>query len=211
VALVAFAAACVGISLLVAYFGAVLSHGQVLDSSILEEAAALLERHDSSGRAGLVAEIQRRVETSGDEGWMYAYWSLATRELLAGNMQPPAGKPEFEDLDSYPVGDRRVRAVAYAMPDDCAMAVGHDITRQTLFERRLLLASVTAGGVVIALSVGGGLWLSRRLVDRVEQMNRTILSILPDIARSACPSARRRTSSTSSPSTSTSCSRRTSA
>jgi len=177
-ALVSFAAACVGICLLVAYLGAVLSHGQVLDSSILEEAAALLERHDTGGQGGLIAEIERRVHESGGKGWMYAYWDLGTRALLAGNMEPPADVQEFDDLRSTWVGDRRVRVVAYAMPSGCAMAVAHDITRQTLFERRLLLASILAGGTVIALSIGGGLWLSRRLVDRVEQMNRTVLSIL---------------------------------
>ena len=177
-ALVAFAAACVGISLLVAYFGAVLSHGQVLDRSILEEAAALLERHDTNGRVGLIEEIQRRVYAAGDQGWMYAYWNVATLELLAGNMQSPPAAPQFETLRSHSFGDRRVREVAYALPDGCAMIVAHDITRQALFERRLLLASISAGGFVIAMSVGGGLWLSRRLVDRVEQMNRTVLSIL---------------------------------
>jgi signal transduction histidine kinase len=177
-AIVAFAGACVGVSLLLAYLGAVLSHRQELDSAILEQASELLEDHEARGHEGLLAEVTRRSRESGSQGWLYAYWSVDSRDLLGGNMDPPRGAEETRGLRVYSTGDTTVLAVAYLLPGGRAVLVGHDMSRQVLFERRMVIASMAAGAAVILLSVGGGLWLSRNLLARVEQMNRTVLSIL---------------------------------
>src|SRR5574341_1502351 len=87
-AFVAFAVACAGLGLMVAFLGAVLPHRQELDAALLTRASELLERDDESGSAGLVEEIERRCRESGEQGWQYACWSVGTGTLLAGNAAP---------------------------------------------------------------------------------------------------------------------------
>src|SRR5262245_49736781 len=177
-AFVAFAAACVGLGLMVAFLGAVLPHRQELDADILTEASELLARDDESGHGSLVEEIDRRCQENGKDGWQYAYWIPGSGALLAGNTAPPAGAKAAGRPRDYRVEDQLSRAVVFALSDGGALMVGHDISRQAVFERRMIVASMTAGVVVVALSVGGGLWLSRALLERIEQMNLTVLEIL---------------------------------
>jgi len=175
---VAFAVACVGLGLLVAYLGAVLAQREDMDRAILERASELLRHHDAGGREGLVQGISALEGNAQDNAWMYSYWSVATRTVWAGNMQPPRGDEIGEQPGSFWIEDRRVRGVSYPLSGGDAVVVGRDVTGRSAFERRLLIASISAGAVVLVLSIGAGLFVSRRLVGRVERMNHTVVSIL---------------------------------
>src|SRR5262245_27607117 len=168
-AFVAFAAACVGLGLMVAFLGAVLPHRQELDADILSEASELLARDDESGHESLVEEIDKRCQENGTDGWQYAYWIPGSGAILAGNIAPPPGAEVAGRPRDYHIQDQLSRAVVFEVSDGRSLMAAHDISRQAVFERRMIVASMTAGVVVVALSVGGGLWLSRALLERIEQ------------------------------------------
>lgn len=187
-ALAAYAASCVGLSLLAVYLGVVVPDRYRVDESLLEELGDLQALDDTTDHARVEEAITERSAYDAEPGWTYVYWEDETRLTLAGDKGPfsddqlgllpsPAGG-EDALLVNVLVKERHFRAVRQSMPAGRSMVIARDITPQRTFESRLIETSIIVGLMALAVAVGTGLGLSRGLLGRVERMNGIILSIL---------------------------------
>ena len=178
-AFVALSAGCVGVGLLIAYLGATVSHRREVDRHLRERVAALLHGHQSAGRSGLALAITELGREPENRVWLTFYWSEQTPEVWAGSASEiPRELPRTGEPTSYRIGERHFRGLALPLAGGSAIGVAQDVTHQLVFERRLLIASLAGWALVLALSLWLGMWASGRLVGRLDDLNRALLSLL---------------------------------
>ena len=152
------------------------------DSTIEVEITGLREQYRLRGLNGLNRAISDRIRSGKDPEALYLF---ADRQLrpLAGNMS------EWPDLVSRADGwnsftnqiDGRpvpARARVLALPEGLLLLVGRDISD---LDRLLSLAGTAlawGAGLVIALSLVGGLFMSNQVLKRVESINETTRRIV---------------------------------
>ena len=152
------------------------------DTTIEVEIAGLQEQYGLLGLNGLSRVIGDRIRSGNDPDALYLF---ANRQLrpLAGNL---AEWPQLVNRDdgwysfTNTAEGRNVpaRARVLALPEGLVLLVGRDISD---LDRLLgLAASALAwgAGLVIALSLAGGLFLSRKVLKRVESINETTSRIV---------------------------------
>ena len=152
------------------------------DSTIEVEITGLREQYGLLGLNGLSRTIGDRIRSGKDPEALYLF---ADRQLrpLAGNMN------EWPDLVSRADGwysftnriDGRAvsaRARVLALPEGLVLLVGRDISD---LDRLLSLAGAAlawGAGLVIVLSLVGGVFMSSQVLKRVESINETTRSII---------------------------------
>jgi signal transduction histidine kinase len=152
-----------------------------VDDGLDAELEELLAHHRTDGASGLAAEIDRRTK-DGSERYYLLVESFS--EAVAGNLTVwPEGMDRSANGWTFSVertirGERRVRCSARTLPGDRQLLVGEDVTDHVEFEKALATALLVAFGVAVLLAIAGGLAMSRSLLRRVEDMNRTIGRIL---------------------------------
>jgi len=152
------------------------------DSTIEVEITGLREQYGLRGLNGLNRAIADRIRSGNDPEALYLF---ADRQLrpLAGNMN---AWPDLVSRDDgwysfSNITDGRTvpaRARVLALPEGLVLLVGRDISDLD----RLLSLTVTAlawgAGLVIALSLVGGAFMSNQVLKRVESINETTRSII---------------------------------
>ena len=152
------------------------------DSTIEVEITGLREQHRLLGLNGLSRAIGDRIRRGDDPEALYLF---ANRQLrpLAGNMQ------EWPDLVSRADGwysftnqiDGKTvpaRARVLALPEGLVLLVGRDISNLDALLRLVATALGWGTGLMIALSLAGGAFMSSRALRRVENINETTRSIM---------------------------------
>ena len=152
------------------------------DSTIEVEITGLREQHRSLGLKGLSTVIGERIRRGDDPEAIYLF---ADRQLrpLAGNMQ------KWPDLVSRADGwysftnqingkTVPARARVLALPEGLFLLVGRDITDLDALLRLVATALGWGTGLMIALSLAGGAFMSSRALGRVEDINETTRSIM---------------------------------
>jgi len=199
----ALAAALVGLALAGVYVAVreILEHET--DHGLQAELDELEGVHRASGTEGLRRTIdQRSVGLAGHDG--YYFFSERRLERIAGNLPvwPESIDHDVDDLESTTVtlqegSDTRaivrfVRMDAVILDDGRHLTIGRDITEQRRVVRALRFAAVSAFGIAVAIALVGGLSVSRRLLGRVEGMNRMLVGILAGRSREHVPIGDRR-------------------
>ena len=152
------------------------------DSTIEVEISGLREQHRLRGLNGLSQLIGDRIRRGDDPEALYLF---ADRQLrpLAGNMQ------EWPDLVSRADGwhsfSNRIdgktvpaRARVLALPEGLVLLVGRDISDLDALLRLVAIALGWGTGLMIALSLVGGAFMSNRALRRVENINETTRGIM---------------------------------
>jgi signal transduction histidine kinase len=152
------------------------------DSTIEVEITGLREQYSLRGLNGLSRAIGERIRRGDDPEALYLF---ADRQLrpLAGNID------EWPDLVNRDDGwysftnriDGRAvpaRARVLALPEGLVLLVGRDISDLARLLGLAAAALAWGAGLVIALSLAGGIFMSNRALKRVESINDTTRGII---------------------------------
>ena len=152
------------------------------DSTIEVEITGLREQYGLRGLNGLSRAIGERIRRGDDPEALYLF---ADRQLrpLAGNMD------EWPDLVNRDDGwysftnriDGRAvpaRARVLALPEGLVLLVGRDISDLARLLGLAAAALAWGAGLVTALSLAGGIFMSNRALKRVESINDTTRGII---------------------------------
>src|SRR5665213_1180578 len=175
-----FAVSVLGVLLFVYWSSADFVEGQT-QATLDAEIAGLAEQYAQRGLSGLVQIVAAR--SAGDRGDGVLY--LVTNpdgHPLAGNITGwPAGTPVAPGAVAFNVavkvkGETQMRPAQGALiviPDGYRLLVARDISDAALFRERIKLTLVWSGLVALIVGLIGGAVMSRNLLRRVEQVNRT--------------------------------------
>ena len=162
------------------------------DALIDAEINGLAERYDLLGLAGLMSLIEERLSRQ-PTGLSIYLLTTQGHSRLAGNLnrwpeapEDPAGWIDFQ-LYTDQSAEAQVhlaRARRFALVGGFHLLVGRDISPLIAAKERI--ATTLAWGLVLTLALGGlgGWWISRRMAQRIETINRTSREIIDgDLSR----------------------------
>ena len=152
------------------------------DTTIEVEITGLREQYLARGLHGLSRIIGKRIRLGSDPDALYLFADRRLRPL-AGNM--PAW-PELVSRDDgwYSFSHRRqntdvaARARVLALPEGLLLLVGRDISDLDRLLDTGFKAFAWSGGLVLALSLLGGVLMSGAVVRRVDTINATTRQII---------------------------------
>lgn len=175
-----FAASVLGVLLFVYWKSANFIERQT-EATLDAEITGLAEQYAQRGLSGLVQIVAAR--SAGDRGDAMVY--LVTDpggRPLAGNIAAwPADAPTHSTWLSFAL-ERRVGARLeshpalgrlFIIPGGYRLLVGRDISDAAAFRSQIRSTLLWAGLIALGIGVAGGSVMSRNLLHRVEQVNRT--------------------------------------
>ena len=168
------------------YWSTTESVSRQIDKTIDAEIRGLAEQYRQRGTSGLVEVLRRRAATAGATRGLYL---LTDRRLtpLAGNLSRwPDVEPDGEGWIAFPLefpeaeggGINFGRARIFRLSGDLRLLVGHDIRERTRVSALIRETLVWGIAAIIALTLVGGLLMSRSLLRRIDAINRTSEDIM---------------------------------
>jgi signal transduction histidine kinase len=151
------------------------------EATLDAEITGLAEQYAQRGLSGLVQIVAARSAGDRGDGMLYLVANQDGRPL-AGNISGwPAGAPTGAGSLSFqievPVKGREERHPArgklFVIPDGYRLLVGRDISDAAAFRDRVKTTLVWSGLLALALGLVGGTVMSRNMLRRVEEVNRT--------------------------------------
>jgi len=145
------------------------------------EISGLAEQYAQRGLSGLIQIVAARSAGDRGDGMLYLVTDREGRPL-AGNI---TGWPEGTPVSPGPVAftveirakgkpeARPARGALIVIPDGYRLLVARDISDADLFRERIKMTLVWSGLVALGAGLIGGAVMSRNLLRRVEQVNRT--------------------------------------
>jgi signal transduction histidine kinase len=152
--------------------------------TIEAEARGLAEQYRQGGMEQLIAAVRHRAETTKDNVYLLTDHNL---KPIAGNLNTwPTGAEERGPWVRLNVSRReaqatinyQVRARLFMLSGGFRLLVGRDTYERARFEKIVLNALTWSLAGAAALGVGGGLFLSRRMLRRVDEVSRTARQIV---------------------------------
>jgi len=152
------------------------------DQTIEVEIAGLRETYRSQGLNGLTRVIGERIRAGDDAEALYLFADSRLRPL-AGNLDTWPELVSTEDgwysfLLQSDEKQTNARARVLQLREGLVLLVGRDISN---LDGLLALAGgalIWGSGLAIALALAGGVFMSRRVLKRVENVNETTRSII---------------------------------
>ena len=162
-----------------------------IDATIDAEITGLAEQYGQRGSIGLLIAVQRRAEAAEDTGGLYLLTDENFRPLAGNVSRWPDEAPDargwvtfrlpYPDVEGGGINFGRARLFE---ADGLHLLVGHDVrerTRVSHFIRETLAWGLAA---VIAITVLGGMLMSRALLRRIDAINQTSREIIAgDLSR----------------------------
>jgi signal transduction histidine kinase len=151
------------------------------EATLDAEITGLAEQYAQRGLSGLVQIVAARSAGDRGDGMLYLVTNRDGRPL-AGNISDwPTGVPVRSGSLSFqielPVKGRTethpARGALFAIPDGYRLLVGRDISDAAAFRNRIKATLEWAGLVALGIGLAGGTVMSRNMLRRVEQVNRT--------------------------------------
>ncbi len=151
------------------------------EATLDAEITGLAEQYAQRGLSGLIQIVAARSAGDRGDGMLY----LVTNrdgQPLAGNITGwPAGVPVRPGSLSFTIdvpvkGQTQIhpaRGALFAIPDGYRLLVGRDISDATAFRERIKATLLWSGLVALGIGLAGGTVMSRNMLRRVEQVNRT--------------------------------------
>jgi len=152
--------------------------------TIEAEARGLADQYRQGGIERLMAAVRQRAESSKDDVYLLADGDL---KPIAGNLNNwPSGAEERGPWLSLTVSRKepqglvsyQVRARLFVLSGGYRLLVGRDTYERARFKQIVVNALTWSLAGAAALGVGGGLFLSRRMLRRVDQVSRTARQIV---------------------------------
>jgi len=175
-----FAASVIGVLLFVYWTSADFIERQT-EATLDAETAGLAEQYAQRGLSGLVQIVAARSAGDRGDGMLYLVTDSSGRPL-AGNIAGwPFGVPARSGSLSFTVAmrvkgkleTRPARGMMFIIPDGARLLVARDISDAADFRDRVKMTLVWAGLFAFGVGVAGGALMSRNMLRRVEQVNRT--------------------------------------
>jgi signal transduction histidine kinase len=175
-----FAASVVGVLFFVYWASADFVERQT-EATLDAEITGLAEQYAQRGLSGLIQIVAARSAGDRGDGMLYLVTNPDGRPL-AGNINGwPNGVPLRPGSLSFQIdvpvkGETQLhpaRGALFAMPDGYRLLVGRDISDATAFRDRIKATLLWSGLVALGLGLAGGAVMSRNMLRRVEQVNRT--------------------------------------
>jgi signal transduction histidine kinase len=151
------------------------------EATLSAEVTGLAEQYAQRGMSGLVQIVAAR--SAGDRGDGMLYLVTNPRgQPLAGNITDwPGAVPARPGALSFQLDVRAnghierhpARGILFAIPDGFRLFVGRDISDAEAYRDRIKTTLLWSGLVALAIGVLGGTVMSRNMLRRVEQVNRT--------------------------------------
>jgi signal transduction histidine kinase len=151
------------------------------EATLNAEITGLSEQYAQRGLSGLVQIVAARSVGDRGDGMLYLVTNRDGRPL-AGNITGwPVGQVAPSGSLSFPIEvsvngqteSHPARAVLFEIPDGYHLLVGRDISDAASFRERIKLTLLWSGLVALAIGLAGGALMSRNMLRRVEQVNRT--------------------------------------
>ena len=152
------------------------------EATLDAEITGLAEQYQQRGLSGLVQIIAER--SAGERRGDQTLYLITDRQFhpIAGNLSQ---WPDAEEIRpgwiSFPVEVTRqgvsevdpARATTFTLPGDYHLLVGRDLKNANLFRGNVLRTLAWASLLTLALGVVGGLFMTRNMLRRVDEVNRT--------------------------------------
>jgi len=175
-----FAASVLGVLLFVYWTSADFVERQT-EATLDAEITGLAEQYALRGLSGLVQIVAARSAGDRGDGMLYLVTDPSGMPL-AGNIAAwPAGVPTYTGRLSFTTAARvkeriethPAQGASFIIPGGYRLLVGRDISDATAFRNRVKITLLWAGLVALGVGLLGGTAMSRNLLRRVEQVNRT--------------------------------------
>jgi signal transduction histidine kinase len=175
-----FAASVIGVLFFVYWTSADFVERQT-EATLDAEVTGLAEQYAQRGLSGLVQIVAARSAGDRGDGMLYLVTNRDGRPL-AGNISGwPTGVPVRSGSLSFQIdvpGKGRsethpARGTLFTIPDGYRLLVGRDISDATAFRDRIKATLMWAGLLALGIGLAGGTVMSRNMLRRVEQVNRT--------------------------------------
>jgi signal transduction histidine kinase len=175
-----FAASVLGVLLFVYWTSADFVERQT-EATLDAEVAGLSEQYAQRGLSGLVQIVAARSAGNRGDATLYLITDPDGRPLAGNLVGWPANAPRHAGWFSFAVtwkgdGRREVHpalGTLFLIPGGYRLLVGRDISDADAFRDRIKLTLLWSGLVALALGLLGGVTMSRKLLRRVELVNRT--------------------------------------
>lgn len=158
-----------------------------LDDELQAEIIQLVQGPLREGPEALALEIRRRILATDSLGHVYLF-AESQRTIIEGTWPDwPDEMLHGSEFQTFTLDDdppegvgvaRQVRVALRSLPSGRHLAVGHDVTEHHRLKEGLKLAALGALVLALGIAMAGGLWVSRRLLDRVATMREVVLGIL---------------------------------
>jgi signal transduction histidine kinase len=151
------------------------------ETTLDAEISGLAEQYAQRGLSGLVQIVAARSAGDRGDGMLYLV-ATAEGRPLAGNISGwPAGASASAGSLSFQIevpGKRGeeshpARAKLFVIPDGYRLLVGRDIGDAAAFRDRVKTTLIWSGLLALAIGLVGGTVMSRNMLRRVEEVNRT--------------------------------------
>ncbi|MCJ7788281.1 MAG: HAMP domain-containing histidine kinase, partial [Methyloceanibacter sp.] len=155
-----------------------------LNQTIDAELTGLAEQYKAGGLDQLVRTVAARSQTPGSSLYLVAD---KDGNRLAGNLTAVSpelwnslGPVEFGYRRPAPGGTERRLAFAnvFRLPAGSRLIVGRDIEDRRDFARSIRRAMLWGLGLLALVSIGGGYWVSRKLLTRIDAISATSRTIM---------------------------------
>jgi signal transduction histidine kinase len=151
------------------------------EATLDAEITGLAEQYAQRGLSGLVQIVAARSAGDRGDGMLYLVTNSDNRPL-AGNINGwPSGEftqsgslsfrfevPVNGHIETHPATGK-----LFVIPDGYRLLVGRDISDAAAYRERIKLTLLWSGLVALGIGLAGGTLMSRNMLWRVEQVNRT--------------------------------------
>ena len=178
--LLVFAASVLGVLLFVYGTSANFVERQT-EATLDAEIAGLAEQYAQRGLSGLIQIVAARSAGDRGDAMIYLVTDPDGRPLVGNIAAWPAGLPTHSASLSFAlektidgrVERRPARGRLFLIPGGYRLLVGRDISDAAAFRGQIRSTLIWAGLIALGIGVAGGAVMSRNLLHRVEQVNRT--------------------------------------
>jgi signal transduction histidine kinase len=151
------------------------------EATLDAEVTGLAEQYAQQGLSGLVQIVAARSAGDRGDGMLYLVTNPDGRPLAGNISGVPAGVPSRAGPIAFSIEIRtkgatethQARGVLFAIPGGYRLLVGRDISDAAAFRNRVRTTLLWSGLVMLCVGLLGGTLMSRNMLRRVEQVNRT--------------------------------------
>ncbi len=146
------------------------------EQSTKADAAALIQEYSAQGIAGLIDAVEDRVAPDRAGEGLYMLEDEDGAPLAANIHNWPTAEPDSRGWIAFTVdrddGPHEARGQTFALKDGSKLLVARDLRARLDFQVLMLDAAYYASALTLVLGVGGGLLISRRMLNRLGAINR---------------------------------------
>jgi signal transduction histidine kinase len=151
------------------------------EATLDAEVTGLAEQYAQRGLTGLIQIVAARSAGDRGDGMLYLVTDPQGKPLVGNIADWPAGAKAVTGPVSFTVEVRAkgrtethpARGMLFVIPDNFRLLVGRDISDAATFRNRVKTTLLWSGLGALVVGLIGGAVMSRNLLRRVEQVNRT--------------------------------------